>query len=402
MPDITFFHKLAMQSRRYPALHRPLKKMRRLLTDTLPMRILDVWRVLAPERSLRFGPPKGSFSIFQSLYSENRRPSRIVLTDQGALKAGPDSLLVRSGLHQHNTQPWPIFWSHHQNARLVAASLAWLDERKRICREAVYGDLYVEVDPAWRYAVLPKPVFLKGNWTSVVSRWTPNTGVPTFSHWLLDALPRLALLKEFPPDTKILVPSALAGYQKETLKLLGLFDRIRHTPEQHVVVENYYFSPPSAMISTYSPYGVNWLRAEFLPRADKSYQGPKRFIIQRKGKTRGLLNEAEINDFFRKLGWAIIDTEKLTFAQEIQLFAQAEAFAGVLGSGFTNAAWSPPGCKVITFVADTWLDGWVEWICDVNRLDYHWQIFPSDHAMMMTADLRAVEKLLSRAGLFSG
>jgi capsular polysaccharide biosynthesis protein len=156
------------------------------------------------------------------------------------------------------------------------------------------------------------------------------------------------------------------------------------------------------MISTYSPYGVNWLRSAFLPHADKSYRGPKRFVIQRKGKTRGLKNEVEVDEFFRKLGWEIIDTEKLTFAQEIELFARAEAFAGVLGSGFTNAVWSPPGCKVITLVADSWQDGWVEWICDVNRLDYHWQIFPSDHAMMMTADLGGVKKLLSKAGLHPG
>jgi capsular polysaccharide biosynthesis protein len=236
----------------------------------------------------------------------------------------------------------------------------------------------------------------------VVSRWTPNTGVPTFSHWILDALPRLALLKEFPSDTKILVPAALADYQKETLKLLGLLDRVRYTPERHLVVENYYFSAPTAMISTYNPYGVNWLRSAFLPKADKSYRGPKRFIIQRKGKARGMKNEAEVNGFFRKLGWEIIDTEKLTFAQEVQLFANAEAFAGVLGSGFTNGVWSPPGCKIITFVADSWVDSWVEWICTVNELDYHWQIFPSDHEMMMTVDLAEVKKLLANAGLDAG
>ena len=323
-----------MRTRRWPALHDPLKKIRRLLRETIPMLFLNLWRVGVPVGNLRLGPPKGSFSIYQSLLCENRRPSRIVLTDQGAPKTTTRSLLTISGLGQHACQPWPVFWSHHQNARLVSSSLAWLDELKRVCRESIYGDVCLEDDPAWRYWVLPKPVMLAGNWTSVVSRWTPNTGVPTFSHWLLDALPRLALLKEFPADTKILIPSALAGYQKETLKLLGLMDRIRYTSEPHVIVENYYFSAPTAMISTYSPYGVNWLRAASLPLADKSYCGPKRFIIQRKGKARGIKNEVEVNEFFQKLGWAIIDTETLTFAQEIELFANAEAFAGVLGKRF--------------------------------------------------------------------
>lgn len=363
------------------------------------MLALNLWRVLAPSGNLRIGPPKGSFSIFQSHLFEKRRPSRIVLTDQGAPKTTPQSLLIKSGMLQHNCQPWPIFWSRHQDARLVSASLALLDDKKRVCRESVYGDLCLEDDPAWRYWNLPEPVTLKGNWTSIVSRWVPNSGVPTFSHWIMDALPRLALLKEFPPDTKILVPAKLAAYQIETLRLLGLLERVRHTPEPHVIVENYFFSAPTAMISTYNPYGVGWLRSAFLPLADKTYRGPKRFIIQRKGKSRGILNEAEVNAFFEKLGWAIIDTETLTFAQEIELFANAEAFAGVLGSGFTNGIWSSPGCKVITFVADSWVDSWVEWICDVNKLDYHWQIFPSDHAMMVRVDLDELKKLVANAGL---
>jgi hypothetical protein len=399
MPELTPYHKLKMRVRRHPALHRPLRKIRLLLTEKIPALFIDLWRVLAPARSFRFGPPKGSFSICQSLLHEQRRPGRVVLTDQGAPEVPPDSLLVISNLKQHTSQPWPIFWSRHKNARLVASSLALLDERKCLCRESVYSDMCLEDDPAWRYAVLPEPTLLSGNWTSLVSRWCPNGGAAPFSHWIMDALPRLALLKEFPADTQIMVPARLAGYQKESLKLLGLLDRVRCTPERHVIAENYYFSAPTAMISTYNPYGVNWLRSVFLPHADKSYQGPKRFIIQRKGKSRGIKNEAEVNDYFQKLGWAIIDTETLTFAQELQLFSNAEAFAGVLGSGFTNAIWSPPGCKVITFVADTWLDGWTEWICHVNRLDYHWQSFASDHEMMVTVDPDEVKKLLSKAGL---
>lgn len=402
MPDLSPYLKLKLRLRQWPALHRPLQKTRWLFAEKIPALAADLVRSLAPADSFRFGPPKGSFSIFQSLRHENRRPGRIVLTDQGAPDVPADSLLVVSGMQQHACQPWPVFWSHHKNARLVSTSLALLDERKRLCRESVYGDICLYDDPAWLYLSLPKPVSLAGNWTSLVSRWCPNGGAPPFSHWIMDALPRLALLKEFPADIKILVQSKLAGYQKESLQMLGLLDRVRYTPERHVILENYFFSAPTSMISTYSPYGVNWLRETFLPHADKSYHGPKRFIIQRKGKTRGIKNEAEVNAFFEKLGWAIIDTEKLTFAQELQLFSNAEAVAGIFGSGFTNCIWSPPGCKVITFLPDSFVDGGVESHTVVNRIDYHWQIFPSDHEMMATLDLGEVKKLLRKAGLDAG
>jgi len=64
-----------------------------------------------------------------------------------------------------------------------------------------------------------------------------------------------------------------------------------------------------------------------------------------------------------------------------------------------RAVWGRPGGKVITFVADCWLDGWVEWVCNVNRLDYHGKVFPSDSEMMATAPLDDAKRLLSDAGL---
>jgi hypothetical protein len=54
---------------------------------------------------------------------------------------------------------------------------------------------------------------------------------------------------------------------------------------------------------------------------------------------------------------------------------------------------------VLTFVADKWLDGWVEWICAVNKLEYHWDVFPSDHEMMVMIDLNRVKEMLAKAGL---
>ena len=399
MPDVTIIQQMSMGARKWPWLRTLLKKIRWGVLEKIRTQGIDLWRVLTPTRLFRLGPPKGSFSIYQSWLNENCRPRRILLTDQGAPKVTPDSLMVISGMQQHTSQPWPIFWSHHKNARLVASSLALMDGRKRLCRESAFGDVCVEDDPAWRYWTLPRPVVLAGNWTSLVSRWCKNFRPPEFTHWMLDALPRLAMLAEFPPDTKILVPGRLAGYQKESLKLLGLLDRVRPTPERHVVVENYYFASPTAMIDCYNPFGVNFLREKFLPLADQSYSGPKKFLIHRANKSRGIINETEVYEFFHQLGWEVVDTEKLTFAQEIKLFHDAEAISGVSGSGFTNIVWCRPGCKVLPLVADSWPDGYAEWIAQVIGAEFHYRMFPSDHAMRAQIDLRTVAELLHSTGL---
>jgi len=394
MPDLTFYNQLTMESRRWPVLHQRLKWARRFFGKRLPGIGADIVRAVAPATTFRIGAPKGSFSIHQSLLGEECRPARVILTDQGSPQAGPESMMVRSNSRQHLCQPWPVFWSRHHHARLVTSSLALLDAQKRLCRESVYNDFAMEDDPAWRYFVLPKATELAGNWTSIISRWCPNFEPPTFTHWILDALPRLAMLQDFPADTGILVPERLAGYQKETLKLLGLLDRVRHTPERHLIVQNYFFAAPTAMIDCYNPFGVNFLRDQFLPKADPTYSGPKKFLIHRNKKSRGIVNETEVYDFFRERGWEIVDTEKLTFAQEIKLFNDADAISGIFGSGFTNIIWCRPGCKVLPFVADQWIDGYVEWLAQAVGAKFQYRIFPSDHAIRAHIDLDAVKEML--------
>jgi hypothetical protein len=397
MPALTFSYRCAVALRRFPVVHRPLKWLRRSAVPALGTSLrkgLQSLRIRNP----RIGPPQAVFSIYDELKAGSRR-GRIELETQGDPELTPDSMMVLCRLRQHLQQPWPIFWSHHPEARLITHGLVLLNEKKQIAYEAIYRENGIGFDPATRYLRLPPEVRLAGNWTSICSVWSPNDGPPNFSHWLLDALPRLAFLEEFPADTKILVPSRLAEYQKESLRMLGLLERVRYTPETHLVLENYFFSTPPSMVVCYSPYSVQFLRKRFLPKADPSFTGPKRFVIDRHGKTRGLKNRVEVNRFFEKLGWAIVDTEKLTFAQEIKLFAEAEAIAGAVGSGFTNAVWCKPGTAVIQILPETVLDGSTEWICQVNQLRWAYQICPSDHAFMADVDLGELRQILARLGL---
>ena len=398
MPEVSAYLRAVMWFRRLPLLHGPLRWVKRRFDRLVGDRYFTVLAWFTPRRALRFAPPKARTFSALELVRAGKLEGRLVLEDQGSPQVSPESLMTLSRMGQEQAQPWPIFWSRHREARLVSESLAILSERKELACESVYRQ-FNHHDPARRYTMLAPPVRLSGPWTSLVSRWCPCDGVPTFTHWLLDALPRLRLLPEFPPETQILVPCRLAGYQKETLALLGLLERVRYTPERHLLIEDYYFSAPVAMIDCYDPYGIEYLREAFFPKADTSYTGPKRFLIRRSGKSRGIINEQEVNDFFTARGWGIVDTEKLTFAQEIQLFREAEAITGIFGSGFTNVLWCRPGCAVLPMVADTWLDGYVEWIAQVLDLRWAFRIFPSDHAMCAQVDLKVMQRLLEEMGL---
>ncbi len=339
-------------------------------------------------RHPRSGPPIGFFSAYQCLLSRQWE-GRVVQSAQKLKPAGKESLRNVCGMGQDGWQPWPVFWVRHHNARLVGDSLVHLDEKKNACVEAVYGDYVGRDDPSMRYLWLPSPVFLEGNWTSVIARWADG-----FYHWFLDALPRLALLPEFPQDTRILVPGPLRPYQCQTLQWLGLENRIRSTVEKHLIIEDYFFSSPTALTGCDNPYAIHFLRETFLKFADVSSQPPLRFYVTRLNKSRAAVNESAVIDLFLQSGWAVIDPEELSLPQQIQLFANAEAVCGIHGGGLTHLLWCRPGCKVLELCARNYLNGCYEGLASYLSLDYHYMICEADEGFGSRVDLDAVARWL--------
>lgn len=358
-------------------------------------------------RKEQFGPPADIFSVYQALRTGYPRTNgRIVLVDQGNPVVAEGSYLAVGGYNHHAEQPWPVFWSEHPEAHLVTESLALLLPGKKLCLESVYGYRRFRDDPAARFFRLPPPTRLAGNWTSIVSRWVPTRGAhappPNHSHWLLDALPRLALLPELPPDTGILVPACLAEYQRETLAMLGVLDRCRPTPERHLQIEHYYFSSPTSMLTCYNPYAIRFLRDSFLPRRDRSFSGPRKFFIQRRG-LRVPQNILEVEQLFRDAGWAVLAVEELTFEQEVQLFAEAEAISGISGSGFTNTIFCRPGCKAFWFQpytpGVTWMDSIEEWMSQVVGFEWGQTAVDCDYTLRWRLGLDLVRRAAAGRGL---
>jgi hypothetical protein len=351
-------------------------------------------RWLSPRCSFQ-GPPKGTFSALEGVRA-GKFTGRVV-HPPGSPPAGPWPLRVRAGLGQEKLGSWPVFWSHHRGARLAGKTLVLLDDRKRACFEAVYGPFCVRDDPGMKYWRLPPPVRLAGNWTSVISWWSRG-----FHHWFLDTLPKLSLLTEFPPDTRVLVPAPLLRYQAETLAWLGLTDRCRPTSERHLLLENFYFAAPTAMTGSFDRYAVEFLRRSFLDKADPAYDPPRRFFLHRVGQVRGIENGAEVLEFFRRRDWPIIDAEQLPLARQLQLFAQAQTICALHGAGLTHLLWCQPGCRVIELLADNYLNGVYEGLAEMVQARHSFALFPGTGDFKARIDLKRLEQLLDSTLSASG
>ena len=371
---------IAFKVRKFKAIHKIARFIRNSFWVVLKEGCWEFIRLLFKDTKY-FGPPSKTFSIYKELLSKNPEyKGRIVLENQGTPETSRNSLVVLSGLKQHLEQPWPIIWSEHSNARLISNSLALINNDKELCIESVYGHERLRGDQASKYMIWQKETRLAGKWTSIVSNWVPLDGTPIYGHWLHDALPRLAILDELPNDVGILVPETLKPIHWEALSLMGLKDRCRPTKETNLVIENYYFSSPTAMIDCYNPHGINWMRKKLINKSDINYSGPKKFFFARTGKRRAISNIDEITKAIEKCGWTVVNDMDLNLSQTIKLFSDAENVCGFLGSNMSNVIFCAKGCKVTHLVPDFFLDGWVDLIADVLNLDYKSVILESGGA----------------------
>ena len=319
---------------------------------------------------LRFGAAMGFFSALRQVRG-GECDGRVILESQKLPSLSEDSLIQRAGMNQNGRQPWPVFWSRHPQARLVGSSLALMDSGKRLMEESVYGEEFGVQDPSYNYLMLPKAEFRSGAWTCLISFWYEE-----YYHWFTDALPRLSLLWEFPDETRILVRGPLRSYQRESLRMLGLLNRVVETSSRHLLLEEYYFSSPVGMTGCTNPYAVEWLRVKFLPYG-KAVDSPSKFFVTRQGKTRGIRNQDELAEFFRSAGLAVVDLEDLSLAEQIGWFHNAELIVGEHGAAFTNLLWCRPGCRVLELCPDNFLNGCYEGISLCLKLEHQFKIFPA-------------------------
>lgn len=389
MGEGTRYHQLLGRLRENPPIYRAARGLYRIAA-AVPREIL---RMAGPASS-RFGAPKGTFSAFDRL-NAGQLAGRTLYRQQETPLVGRSSMISTCGLAQDRQQPWPAFWTRMGETRLVGPALLPVDGDKRACVEAMYraGGGF-ERNSSYNYLAIPPPKRLAGSWTSLVSVLSGS-----FYHWFHDELPRLWPLPELPADTGILIPPKPAAYVRETLRWLGLEKRVRPTGERHLHVENFYFVAPTALTGCPNPFALRFLRERFLGSRAANWQGPKRIYLTRARKTRGIVDEEAVESFFRERGWALIDSESLSLANQIALFADADAICGLHGGAFANLVWCPPGCKVLEIFAEGFLNGCYEGIALCLGLTYRWVSFPADGEFRARVELPQIETTLQEMHL---
>ena len=110
------------------------------------------------------------------------------------------------------------------------------------------------------------------------------------------------------------------------------------------------YKPEGTHVTLFVPNAVRWL-GNVLREAAAATPGPvRRLYLSRRGTDwRRLSNEDELEDVLRQRGFETVTPERLSIAEQVRLFADAEAIVAPHGSALTNAVFARH-CTVIELV----------------------------------------------------
>jgi capsular polysaccharide biosynthesis protein len=92
-------------------------------------------------------------------------------------------------------------------------------------------------------------------------------------------------------------------------------------------------------------------RLNALGQGAKEESWPQKIYLRRDSSLRGIINAAELEKLLVARGYVIVEPEKLTFLQQLQIFRNAKAIVAPTGAGLSNAICCKRGTHVIVLMA---------------------------------------------------
>jgi len=192
-----------------------------------------------------------------------------------------------------------------------------------------------------------------------------------YFHWLIECLPRFMIIDQFPSlqTVPLIIDSLLHSQQLDALNLINQdrrfviqlpmnqpcqVDKLYYPSSLSVINDNYSAPVQYNQDILYSPAGIHFVREFFLNKlVDKAIQPSRKLYVSRGNSPyRRMVNSEKIETLMREKGFEIVYPEKLSFVEQVQLFAQASVVVGPSGAGLANLIFAPKECKAYVLISD--------------------------------------------------
>ena len=192
-----------------------------------------------------------------------------------------------------------------------------------------------------------------------------------YAHWMTEVLPRIVLFcaEERFRDVPIVVNDGLHKNIMESLLFVAGADReiITLPIGRALAVGELYLTSAAGYVpfewrtkrlsghshGMFSPAAFEMLRSRLKAMVTKTDgEGwPEKIFLRRNSGTRIVINTDELERLLVARGYVIVEPEKLTFLQQIQLFENAKTIVAATGAALSNAILCKPGTHVGIFMA---------------------------------------------------
>ena len=239
-------------------------------------------------------------------------------------------------------------------------------------------------------------------------------GIENPSHYLLDSISRIALVKKVGWYDKIdwfLIPSYKYGFHREVIKMLGINESKIIAGDLHNHVQ-----ADTLIATTYVRYHEHvpfwcpeFLRTEFLPHklplTDKKFNCPFVYISRKDSPKRRVLNEDALTQTLSKYGFQSFELSSLSFQEKITLFSNAEIIIATIGAGQINLVFSNKNTHVLELMAEDFAQPIFNDLANKVGLKYDYLICKSDgkartfkqgEKLNLIVNIEEVERKLSK------
>lgn len=207
------------------------------------------------------------------------------------------------------------------------------------------------------YLAVPRRQSLSG-----VSTVASSAEAHSYFHWLLDALPRLGIITAAGMDLSAidhyLVPRSRLPAIRQSLELLGIEAERCHALDYRssVGLDTLLLPSMPGLTGNPAPWVRDFLRQAFLPAArDVPDRLPRRFFVVRRG-TRRILNEAALAPVLKRFAIEPVQPERLSFLEQVALFARAELVVAPHGAALANLVFSRENTSVVELFSPNYVN----------------------------------------------
>lgn len=292
---------------------------------------------------------------------------------------------------RHHRHP-AVFRARIPGGRIAGTQPLVLTADRRALLQSTFDREQLDANPVMRQRLHPARRH-SGTHVVLVSQWAGS-----YFHWMLDTLPRLALLDEADVHAlPVVVPDDPGPAIRDTLSAIGVAEEqlVPHDGT-HGVYDELLF--PSLVGGTGHPPGwaVQWMRERLAPPARG---GRRRLYVSRADATwRRVRDEDTIVDLLRERGFEKVLPGAMPVADQLALFAEAEAIVAPHGAGLVNLL-AASDATVLELLPDSWVNGCYYALAATLGLDYSYLVTPSARRHDLHVEPAALRSALDAAGL---